>query len=86
MNDEKSDDDIDAKMYAEYSCVDCDQEFDSRKELEDHEPNIKISQEQVDNNWYTKLYYYNAFRLEFQKVRDIVLGLDRYWALAFQSL
>jgi hypothetical protein len=28
----------------------CGQEFDSRKELEDHEPSIKISQEQVDND------------------------------------
>ena len=37
MNDKKSDDDIDAKMYVAYSCVDCDKEFDSRKELEDHE-------------------------------------------------
>ena len=34
MNDEKSDDDIDAKMYVAYSCG---QEFDSRKELEDHD-------------------------------------------------
>ena len=50
MNDEKSDDDVDAKMYAAYSCVDCGQEFDSRKELEDYEPSIKISQEQVDND------------------------------------
>jgi hypothetical protein len=50
MNDEKSDDDIDAKMYAAYSCVDCDQEFDSRKELEDHEPSIKISQILADND------------------------------------
>jgi hypothetical protein len=50
MNDEKSDDDVDAKMYAAYSCVDCGQEIDSRKELEDHEPSIKISQEQVDND------------------------------------
>lgn len=31
MNDEKSDDDVDAKMYAAYSCVDCGQEFDSRR-------------------------------------------------------
>ena len=36
MNDEKSDDGVDAKMYGAYSCVDCGQEFDSRKELEDH--------------------------------------------------
>ena len=42
MNDDKSDD-IDAKMYAAYSCVDCGQEFDSLEELEDHEPTIKIS-------------------------------------------
>jgi hypothetical protein len=34
MNDEKSDDDVDAKMYAAYSCLDYGQEFDSRKELE----------------------------------------------------
>jgi len=50
MNDEKSDDDVDAKTYAAYSCVDCGQEFDSRKELEDHEQSIKIYQEQVDND------------------------------------
>ena len=51
MNDEKSDDDdIDAKRYAAYSCVDCDQEFDSRKELETHEPSIKISQKLADND------------------------------------
>lgn len=50
MNDEKSDDDVDANMYASYSCVDYGQEFDSRKELEDHEPNIKLSQEQVYND------------------------------------
>jgi len=50
MDNEKSDDDEDANMYAAYSCVDCGQEFDSRKELEDHEPSIKISQEQVEND------------------------------------
>jgi hypothetical protein len=49
MNDDKSND-IDAKMYAAYSCVDCGQVFESRQELEDHEPSIKISQEQVDND------------------------------------
>ena len=31
-------DDIDAKMYAAYSCVDCGQEFQTREELEEHEP------------------------------------------------
>jgi hypothetical protein len=36
MNDEKSDD-IDAKMFAAYSCVDCGQEFQTREELEEHE-------------------------------------------------
>ena len=36
MSDEKSDD-IDAKMYATFSCVDCGREFQTRKELEDHE-------------------------------------------------
>jgi hypothetical protein len=30
-------DDIDAKMYAAFSCVDCDQKFESREELEEHE-------------------------------------------------
>jgi hypothetical protein len=30
-------DDIDAKMYSPFSCVDCGQEFESREELEDHE-------------------------------------------------
>jgi hypothetical protein len=50
MDDEKSDDDIDAKMYSAYSCVDRGQEFDSLKELEDHEQSIKISQEQLDND------------------------------------
>ena len=36
MSDDKSDD-IDAKMFAAYSCVDCGQEFQTREELEDHE-------------------------------------------------
>ena len=36
MNNEKSDD-IDAKMYAAYSCVDCGQEFQTREVLEEHE-------------------------------------------------
>ena len=31
------DDDIDAVMYAAFSCVDCGQEFGSREELETHE-------------------------------------------------
>ena len=31
------DDDIDAVMYAAFSCVDCGQEFRSREELETHE-------------------------------------------------
>lgn len=31
MNDEKSDDDVDAKMYAAYSCVECGQEFTRAK-------------------------------------------------------
>jgi hypothetical protein len=30
-------DDIDAKMYTAFSCVDCDQKFESREELEEHE-------------------------------------------------
>ena len=34
--DEKSDD-IDVKMYAPFSCVDCGQEFESREESEEHE-------------------------------------------------
>ena len=33
----KPDDDIDAKMYTPFYCIDCVQEFDSRKELEEHE-------------------------------------------------
>jgi hypothetical protein len=33
----KPDDDIDAKMYTLFYCIDCGQEFDSRKELEEHE-------------------------------------------------
>jgi ribosomal protein L19E len=33
----KHDDDIDAKMYTPFYCIDCGQEFDSRKELEEHE-------------------------------------------------
>jgi len=37
MSDNKSDDDIDAMMYATFSCVDCGQEFQTREELEDHE-------------------------------------------------
>lgn len=36
MSDEKADD-IDAKMYATFSCVDCSLEFQTREELEDHE-------------------------------------------------
>ena len=36
MSDEKPDD-IDAKMYATFSCVDWGQEFQTREELEDHE-------------------------------------------------
>jgi hypothetical protein len=34
---DKESDDIDVKMYAAFSCVDCGQEFESRKELEEHE-------------------------------------------------
>jgi len=34
--DEKSDD-IDVKIYAPFSCVDCGQEFESREQLEEHE-------------------------------------------------
>jgi hypothetical protein len=34
---DKDSDDIDAKMYSAFSCVDCGQEFESRKELEEHE-------------------------------------------------
>ncbi len=30
-------DDIDAKMYAPFYCVDCGQEFRSREELDEHE-------------------------------------------------
>jgi hypothetical protein len=30
-------DDIDAKMYSPFYCIDCGQEFGSRKELEEHE-------------------------------------------------
>ena len=37
MSDDKSDDDIDARMYATFSCVDCGREFQTREELEDHE-------------------------------------------------
>jgi hypothetical protein len=29
--------DIDAKMYAPFSCVDCGQEIESREQLEEHE-------------------------------------------------
>ena len=36
MSNEKSDD-IDAKTYASFSCVDCGQKFESRDELEEHE-------------------------------------------------
>ena len=36
-NNKKPDDDIDAKMYTPFYCIDCGQEFDSRKELEEHE-------------------------------------------------
>jgi hypothetical protein len=36
MSDEKSDD-IDSKIYAAFSYVDCDQEFESRQELEEHD-------------------------------------------------
>lgn len=36
MSDEKSDD-IDVKMYATFYCVDCGREFQTRKELEEHE-------------------------------------------------
>ena len=36
MSDEKSDE-IDAKMFAAYSCVDCGQEFQTHEELEEHE-------------------------------------------------
>jgi hypothetical protein len=36
MSDEKSDD-IDVKMYVTFSCVDFGREFQTRKELEDHE-------------------------------------------------
>jgi hypothetical protein len=36
MSDEKPDD-IDAKMNATFSCVDCGLEFQTREELEDHE-------------------------------------------------
>ena len=37
MSDDKSDDDIDARMYATFSCVDCGREFQTREELRDHE-------------------------------------------------
>jgi hypothetical protein len=36
MNNNKADD-IDAKIYAPFSCVDCRQEFESYEELEKHE-------------------------------------------------
>jgi DNA-directed RNA polymerase subunit RPC12/RpoP len=39
MNDDKSNN-IDAKMYAAYSCIDCGQVFESRQEQEDHKPSI----------------------------------------------
>ena len=42
--DEKSDD-IDVKMYAPFSCVDWDIEFESREELEEHETNHQILSE-----------------------------------------
>jgi hypothetical protein len=37
------DDDIDAVMYAAFSCVDCGQEFGSREELEAHENTSNMS-------------------------------------------
>jgi DNA-directed RNA polymerase subunit RPC12/RpoP len=43
-HDEKSDD-IDVKMYAPFSCVDCGQEFESREELEEHETKHEILSE-----------------------------------------
>jgi len=45
MSDRSSD--IDAMMYAPFSCVDCAQEFNSRQELEEHEASIKPSQELI---------------------------------------
>jgi hypothetical protein len=36
MSDDKSDN-VDVKMYSTFSCVDCGREFQSRKELEEHE-------------------------------------------------
>ena len=41
MNNNKADD-IDAKMYAQFSCVDCRQEFGSYEELEKHEIRHKV--------------------------------------------
>ena len=38
-----SDDNI-AKMYVTFTCVDCNQKFATRKELEEHERKLKISQ------------------------------------------
>lgn len=36
-NMERGDDNIDADTYAAFSCIDCGQEFDWWKELEEHE-------------------------------------------------
>ena len=49
--DEKSDD-IDVKMYAPFSCVDCGQEFESREEFEEHETkhqNLSKKREMTEN-------------------------------------
>ena len=42
---EKSDDDINAKMDTPFYCIDCGQEFDSRKELKEHEIKYSLSQQ-----------------------------------------
>ena len=39
--------DIDAITYTPFLCVDCAQEFKSRRELEEHEASMKIAQELI---------------------------------------